>query len=140
MIGIVMSTFNTPVTEGLLKGCMKALEEKDISKDNIKIFKVPGAFEIPGLTNSLIHKNVYNAIITLGCIIRGETDHYQFICQAVSNGMMDITINSNIPILFGVLTCQNKDLAFARSGNNNKNKGYEVGLAAVEQIETMNSL
>ena len=140
MIGIVISTFNKPVTKGLLDGCLKALSEKGIEKKEIQIYRVPGAFEIPALVNMLAKKNSYAAIISLGCVIKGETDHYNFICEAVSKGMMDITIMNTVPILFGVLTCQNKELAFSRSSDTQDNKGYEVGLAAIEQIKTFNSL
>lgn len=140
MIGIVISTFNKPITKGLLNGCLKALSEKGIEKKEIQIYRVPGAFEIPALVNILAKKNSYDAIISLGCVIKGETDHYNFICEAVSKGMMDITIMNTVPILFGVLTCQNKELAFSRSIDTPNNKGYEVGLAAIEQIETFNSL
>ena len=73
--------------------------------------------------------------ITLGCVIKGDTDHYDYICQAVSKGIMDISINSDIPILFGILTCQNAELAFERSRNNESNKGYEVGLAALDLLK-----
>ncbi|MDC0881159.1 6,7-dimethyl-8-ribityllumazine synthase [bacterium] len=140
MIGIVISTFNKPVTKGLLDGCLKALSEKGIEKKEIQIYRVPGAFEIPALVNILAKKNSLDAIISLGCVIKGETDHYNFICEAVSKGMMDVTIMNTLPILFGVLTCQNKELAFSRSLDNRGNKGYEVGLAAIEQIENFNSL
>ena len=140
MIGIVISTFNKPVTKGLLDGCPKALSEKGIEKKEIQIYRVPGAFEIPALVNILAKKNSYDAIISLGCVIKGETDHYNFICEAVSKGMMDITIMNTLPILFGVLTCQSKELAISRSLDTQDNKGYEVGLAAIEQIETFNSL
>ena len=140
MIGIVISTFNKPITKGLLNGCLKALSEKGIEKKEIQIYRVPGAFEIPALVNILAKKNSYDAIISLGCVIKGETDHYNFICEAVSKGMMDITIMNTVPILFGVLTCQTKELAFSRSIDTPNNKGYEVGLAAIEQIETFNSL
>jgi len=140
MIGIVISTFNKPVTKGLLDGCLKALSEKGIEKKEIQIYRVPGAFEIPALVNILAKKNSLDAIISLGCVIKGETDHYNFICEAVSKGMMDVTIMNTLPILFGVLTCQNKELALSRSLDNRGNKGYEVGLAAIEQIETFNSL
>jgi 6,7-dimethyl-8-ribityllumazine synthase len=140
MIGIVISTFNKPVTKGLLDGCLKALSEKGIEKKEIQIYRVPGAFEIPALVNILAKKNSLDAIISLGCVIKGETDHYNFICEAVSKGMMDITIMNTLPILFGVLTCQNKELALSRSLDNRGNKGYEVGLAAIEQIENFNSL
>jgi len=140
MIGIVISTFNKRVTKGLLDGCLKALSEKGIEKKEIQIYRVPGAFEIPALVNILAKKNSLDAIISLGCVIKGETDHYNFICEAVSKGMMDITIMNTLPILFGVLTCQNKELALSRSLDNRGNKGYEVGLAAIEQIENFNSL
>ncbi|MBT5782091.1 6,7-dimethyl-8-ribityllumazine synthase [Candidatus Marinimicrobia bacterium] len=140
MIGIVISTFNKPVTKGLLDGCLKALSEKGIEKKEIQIYRVPGAFEIPALVNILAKKNSLDAIISLGCVIKGETDHYNFICEAVSKGMMDVTIMNTLPILFGVLTCQNKELALSRSLDNRGNKGYEVGLAAIEQIENFNSL
>jgi len=123
-----------------LDGCLKALSEKGIEKKEIQIYRVPGAFEIPALVNILAKKNSLDAIISLGCVIKGETDHYNFICEAVSKGMMDVTIMNTLPILFGVLTCQNKELALSRSLDNRGNKGYEVGLAAIEQIENFNSL
>ncbi len=140
MIAIIKSTFNSTVTTGLLEGCIKALEEKNISENQIKIFEVPGTFEIPATTNLLIKKQEYEAIITLGCVIQGETDHYKFICDAVSKGMMQITIQSLIPILFGILTCQTKELAILRSMNDKNNKGYEVGLSAIKQIQMFKSI
>jgi 6,7-dimethyl-8-ribityllumazine synthase len=140
MIAIIKSTFNSTVTTGLLEGCIKALEEKNISENQIKIFEVPGAFEIPATTNLLVKKQEYEAIITLGCVIQGETDHYKFICDAVSKGMMQITIQSLIPILFGILTCQTKELAILRSMNDKNNKGYEVGLSAIKQIQMFKSI
>ena len=76
-----------------------------------------------------VDSNKYLAVITLGCVIKGETDHYDYICQAVSNGVMNVSIKSNIPVLFGVLTCQNSQLAFERSRDNDFNKGFEVGNA-----------
>lgn len=140
MIAIIKSTFNPTVTTGLLEGCIKALEEKNISENQIKIFEVPGAFEIPATTNLLVKKQEYEAIITLGCVIQGDTDHYKFICDAVSKGMMQITIQSLIPILFGILTCQTKELAILRSMNDKNNKGYEVGLSAIKQIQMFKSI
>ena len=135
MIAIIKSTFNSTVTNGLLEGCLKALKEKNISKNQIKIFEVQGAFEIPATTNLLAKKKKYKAIITLGCVIQGETDHYKFICDAVSKGMMTVTLRNSIPISFGILTCQTKELAILRSMNDKNNKGYEVGLATISQIQ-----
>ena len=86
-------------------------------------------------SKKLTEKNSYDCIIALGCIIKGETDHYHYISQAVTKGIMSVTLEKTNPhIIFGVLTCQNKELAYARSGNNEKNKGYEAGMAAIHQI------
>ncbi|MFL3052727.1 MAG: 6,7-dimethyl-8-ribityllumazine synthase [Candidatus Neomarinimicrobiota bacterium] len=135
MITIVKSNFNQKVVNGLLDGCIIALKEHEIN--NINIIEVPGAFEIPYSIKNILsnNKNSTQAIITLGCVIKGETDHYSFISQAVTNSVMDLTLTSKIPILFGVLTCQNAQLAFDRSGSDmKKNKGYEVGQAAIKMI------
>ena len=110
------------------------MKEKNIKDENINISEVPGAFEIPfTIKNILSNDNISTqAIIALGCVIKGETDHYNFISQAVTNSIMDLTLTSKIPILFGVLTCQSAQLAYDRSGvNMKKNKGYEVGQAAI---------
>ena len=134
MIRIIKSSFNQKVVDGLLDGCLLALKEKNIKDENINISEVPGAFEIPfTIKNILSNDNISTqAIITLGCVIKGETDHYNFISQAVTNSIMDLTLASQIPILFGVLTCQSAQLAYDRSGvDMKKNKGYEVGQAAI---------
>ena len=137
MIGIVVSIFNKPITDGLLEGCIKSLKENGLEEDNINIFHVPGAFELPAKVKKLTEDNTYDCIIALGCIIKGETDHYHYISQAVTNGILSVTLEktkTNPHIIFGVLTCQNKELAYARSGKNQKNKGYEAGMAAIHQI------
>tara|TARA_X000001036_G_scaffold25209_1_gene21040 strand:+ start:189 stop:608 length:420 start_codon:yes stop_codon:yes gene_type:complete len=139
MIGIVVSIFNKPITDGLLEGCIKSLKENGLEEDNINIFHVPGAFELPAKVKKLTEDNTYDCIIALGCIIKGETDHYHYISQAVTNGIMSVTLEKNKTnphIIFGVLTCQNKELAYARSGKNQKNKGYEAGMSAIHQINS----
>jgi len=139
MIGIVVSTFNKPITDGLLEGCIISLKENGLEEDNINIFHVPGAFELPAKVKKLTEDNTYDCIIALGCIIKGETDHYHYISQAVTNGIMSVTLEktkTNPHIIFGVLTCQNKELAYARSGKNQKNKGYEAGMSAIHQINS----
>ena len=141
MIGIVVSIFNKPITDGLLKGCIKSLKENGFEESSMKTFHVPGAFELPRKVKNLTENNSYDCIIALGCIIKGETDHYHYISQAVTNGIMSLTLEKSSPhIIFGVLTCQNKELAFARSGDNEKNKGYEAGTAAFHQIKKGNTL
>ena len=139
MIAIVCSEFNSKVTDGLLEGCLVALNKDGVSSEKIDIHKVPGAFELPGKVKRLTKGDKsYDAIITSGCVIKGETDHYHFISQAVTDGIMSLTIelDSDYPkIIFGVLTCQSKELAIARSGYNmDKNKGYEAGKAALKMI------
>ena len=135
MIGIVVSVFNKPITDGLLEGCIKSLNENGVKEENINVVYAPGAFELPAKVKKLTENNSYDCIIALGCIIQGETDHYHYISQAVTEGIMSVTLEKTSPhIIFGVLTCQNKELAYARSGNNEKNKGYEAGMAAIHQI------
>ena len=143
MIGIIVSIFNKPITDGLLEGCLKSLKENGFEEENINIFHVPGAFELPAKVKKLTEDNTYNCIIALGCIIKGETDHYHYISQAVTNGIMSVTLEktkANPHIIFGVLTCQNKELAYDRSGNNKKNKGHEAGMAAIHQINNESNL
>ena len=136
MIAIVVSEFNKKVTSGLLRGCLDALDEHQIKKNQIVVNYVPGAFEIPAKIKKLSSTNKYDCLIALGCIIEGETDHYHYIANAVTNGLMEVTLNVGSPIIFGVLTCQNVGLAISRSGRKNKqNKGYEAGLAAIEQLK-----
>ena len=141
MIAIVCSEFNSKVTDGLLEGCLVALNKDGVSSEKVDIHKVPGAFELPGKVKLLTRGDTsYDAIITLGCVIKGETDHYHYISQAVTDGIMSLTIelDSDYPkIIFGVLTCQSKELAIARSDSNmDKNKGYEAGKAALKMIST----
>ena len=95
MIAIVISSFNKRVTDGLLEGCLLALKENNHSRDRIEIHEVPGAFELPAKVQYLNSKNKYSCIIALGCIIKGETDHYHYISQAVTNGIMSVTLNSD---------------------------------------------
>jgi 6,7-dimethyl-8-ribityllumazine synthase len=130
MIAVITSEFNKEIVNGLLDGCKKSLKGHDLD-----IIKVPGAFELPSTAQQCVDSNKYLAVITLGCVIKGETDHYDYICQAVSIGVMNVSIESNIPVLFGVLTCQNSQLAFERSKDNDFNKGFEVGNAAKKLLK-----
>jgi len=132
MIAVIISEFNKEIVDGLLEGCKTSLKDYQLH-----IIKVPGAFELPAAAQKCIESQKYNAVITLGCIIKGDTDHYDYICQAVSNGIMNISIKSHIPVLFGVLTCQNAQLAFERSRDNDSNKGFEVGNAAKTLLQSI---
>ena len=136
MIAISVSQFNQEVSAGLLAGCQAAMLASGISEHDLDVTRVPGAFELPAAALRLSQRPSVQAVITLGAIIRGETDHYQYISEAVTRGLMHVTLRSAVPILFGVLTCQNLELARARSEpTGSRNKGYEVGMAAVAMIE-----
>ena len=126
---IVYANYYPNISKSLRLNSEKILKKKKIK---FKSFQVSGVFEIPVVLSKYIKK--YDAFIALGCVIKGETDHYDYICQAVTQGIMDVSIQSQVPILFGVLTCQNAELAFERSRDNDSNKGYEVGLAALELL------
>lgn len=125
-IGIVVSQYNKNITDGLLFGAQKAFQKNKISRKNIEIILVPGAFEIPLMLKIMADSGRFNGLIALGCVIKGETDHYDAVCKGVTYGIQKISLEHKIPIMFGVLMCKNLNQAIARSGKNLKmNKGYE---------------
>ena len=132
MIAIAVSIFNQKVSDGLLAGCLRALNDNSIDKNNIDIFRVPGAFELPPLVKKLSESSKHDCIIALGCIIKGETDHYDFICSSVSNGLMQLNISGSTPVIFCVLTDHKKSQSIARSGGEHGNKGAEAAIAAIK--------
>lgn len=132
-IAIIVSQFNTSITEGLLHGALKGLQESGLRKNAWEVFEVPGAFEIPFMAQKLIDKKKHDGVIALGCVLRGETDHYKAVCEGVTYGIQKVSIENRMPIMFGVLMCKTEKQARARSRNNKKNKGYECakGLVAL---------
>lgn len=138
-IGIVVSTFNTEITEKLLVGAVSELIRSGFEREQIDVVKVPGAVEIPLIAKLLATKKKYDAIICLGAVIRGDTDHYDYVCQQVSYGCQKIMLELNIPILFGVLTTENEKQARARVTEKN-HKGVEVAQAAVKMISLVRDL
>ena len=134
-IAIALSEFNSKVSEGLLSGCNQALLDKGVHKRNITILRVPGVFELPAAAARLSKYKGIDGVITLGAVIKGETDHYHYISQAVTQGLMQVTLQSAVPVMFGVLTCPTIELAIARSKSQSRhNKGYEVGIAAMDVL------
>lgn len=129
--GIVVSKWNSQITDKLLDGCIDLLKTKDASDQNIKILHVPGSFELVYGCNSLIDKG-YDAIIAIGSVIRGETKHFDFICNATSNGIKDLNLLGKCPIIFCVLTDENIQQSIDRSGGKFGNKGVEAAIAAIE--------
>lgn len=132
-IGIVVSEWNIDITSNLLKGAKDKLIELGLKSKNISISWVPGSFELIYGCKELSKKNL-DAIIAVGCVIKGETDHYDFICNAVSNGIMQLNISGTIPVIFCVLTDHNKKQSLARSGGEHGNKGVEAAITAVKMI------
>lgn len=129
--GIVVSKWNIEITNNLLKGCIDLLKSKGALDININILKVPGSFELIYGCKKMQQEDV-NAIIAIGSVIRGETKHFDFICNATSNGIKDLNLSGNIPVIFCVLTDENMEQAIDRSGGKFGNKGTESAIAAIE--------
>ncbi len=129
---VIVSRFNAFITNELLLGAIDGLHRHGINKDDIDIIYVPGAFEIPLIAKKLAKTNKYNAIITLGAVIRGSTTHYDYVCSNVASGIAHVALEYETPIIFGVLTTKNIEQAIERSGTKAGNKGYEAAVSAIE--------
>ena len=132
-VGIVVADFNSDITEKLLDGAKKLLLERGFQENNIKIVHVPGSFEIPLMCQNLARTKKFDGLIALGAVIKGETDHYQFVAGETSRGIMTVMLEESIPISFGVITVSNIKQAEDRSGKNNK--GADSAEALLEMIE-----
>lgn len=124
-IGIVVSSFNHPVTNSLKEGTLQRLMELGIKSSDILVVEVPGAVEIPFVAQELAKNNQVEVIIVLGAVIRGETSHYDYVCEQVSQGCQRIMLDYRIPVIFGVLTTENDEQALARAGGGHSHKGRE---------------
>lgn len=132
-IGVVVSQFNDNITKSMLEGALETLAENKVKKENIKTVWVPGSFEIPLACQRIVQTKKLDALVAIGCVIKGETDHFYYICNEVSRGIMDVMLKFNIPIGFGVLTTQNIKQAEVRS-RGKENKGREAAVAALAMI------
>ena len=132
-IGIVVSQWNNKITDGLYNGAFTTLIESGVSENNIEKIEVPGSFELIFGAKLLSRKDV-DAIICLGSVIQGETKHFDYVCQAVSNGIKDLNISLNIPVIFGVLTDNTMEQAVNRSGGKLGNKGVEAAVTAINMV------
>jgi 6,7-dimethyl-8-ribityllumazine synthase len=129
---IIVSRFNEDITEGLLKGAQAALEAAQVRCEDITLVRVPGAFEIPVTARRLAETGRFDAVICLGCVIKGDTMHFEYIASAVSHGIMEASTATGIPVTFGVLTTLTDEQAVARAAEGPENKGREAARAAVE--------
>lgn len=131
-IGIVVSRFNEFITGKLLDGAEDAFRRHGVNEDDLTIMWVPGAFEIPLAAKKLADQGGFDAIITLGTVIRGATPHFEYVSNEVAKGVANIGIQSGIPIMFGVLTTESIEQAIERAGTKAGNKGYEAAVGAIE--------
>jgi len=130
--GIVVSRFNSFITERLLSGAVDALERAGAASKDVDVVRVPGSFELPLAAKKLAATGKYDALVAVGCVIRGETTHYDYVCSETSRGLQLAQMDTGVPIMFCVLTCDTLEQAIDRAGLKGGNKGFEAGLAAIE--------
>ncbi len=138
--GIVASRFNSFITERLLQGALDALARAGASSKDVDTVQVPGSFELPLMAKKLAASGRYDALVAIGCIIRGETAHYEYVCSETSRGLQLAQMDTGVPILFCVLTCDTLEQAIDRAGLKGGNKGFEAGLGAVEMAQLSRKL
>ena len=139
-IAIVVSEWNSDITFAMMNGAIDFLISKGVKEKNIEVHKVPGSFELALGAQYCAEKNKVDAIITLGCVIQGETRHFDFICDACANGIMNVSLTFNIPIAFGVLTTENEKQAKERSGGKLGNKGIDAAETVLKMLMLQNSV
>nr|WP_285825458.1 6,7-dimethyl-8-ribityllumazine synthase [Schaedlerella arabinosiphila] len=139
-VGIVASRFNEIIVNKLLGGALDGLVRHGVEEENITAAWVPGAFEIPVAASKMAQSGKYDAVICVGAVIRGDTSHYDYVCNEVSKGVAQVGLATGIPVLFGVVTTENIEQAIARAGSKAGNKGYDCALSAVEMVNLMRQM
>ena len=138
--GIVVSRFNSFITERLLAAAVDALERAGAASKDVDVVRVPGSFELPLTAKKLAMTGRYDALIAIGCVIRGETSHYDYVCSETARGLQLAQMDSGVPIIFCVLTCDTLEQAIDRAGLKGGNKGFEAGLGAIEMAQLSRKL
>lgn len=133
-IGVIAAEWNPEVTDALLKGAVDTLKEHGVQDDNLWIRRVPGTFELSSAADMMLHYQNLDAVICIGCVIQGETRHFEFICQAVSQGITNVALRHCRPVIFSVLTCDTMQQALDRAGGCHGNKGVEGAITALKMI------
>jgi len=139
-VGIVAARFNEFITSKLLGGAMDGLVRHGVSEEDVQVAWVPGAFEIPLIAGKMAKSGKYDAVICLGAVIRGSTSHYDYVCAEVSKGIAHVSLESDIPVMFGVLTTDTIEQAIERAGTKAGNKGYDCALGAVEMVNLIRDI
>ena len=139
-VAVIAARWNGEITDGLLSGAIKALNRHGIAQNNIEIFRVPGAFELPLASQRAARTGRFSAIISLGCVIRGDTPHFDYVCSETTRGIGQVSLNENLPVAFGLLTTDNLEQSLERSGDNSENKGEEAALTALEMLTMLQKM
>lgn len=139
-VGIVVARFNEFITSKLLGGAIDALTRHNVSEENIEVAWVPGAFEIPLIALKMANSKKYDAVICLGAVIRGSTTHYDYVCSEVSKGVASVSLSSDIPVIFGVVTTENIEQAIERAGTKSGNKGFDSAVSAIEMVNLIREI
>ena len=139
-VGIVAARFNEFIVSKLVAGAQDALVRHDVKEEDIDLAWVPGAFEIPLIASKMAKSGKYDAVIALGAVIRGSTTHYDYVCSEVSKGIANVSLNSDVPVMFGVITTENIEQAIERAGTKAGNKGYDCALGAIEMVNLIRNI
>jgi 6,7-dimethyl-8-ribityllumazine synthase len=138
--GIVAARFNDFITGRLLEGALDALQRHGVAENEIEVVRVPGAYEIPLAAKMLVQSKKYNAVICLGAVIRGATPHFEYVSAEVSKGVAAVSMDSGVPVIFGVLTTDTIEQAIERAGTKSGNKGWDAALSAIEMANVMKQI
>lgn len=139
-VGIVAARFNDFIVSRLVDGALDGLHRHNVSDDDITIAKVPGAFEIPVICKKMAESGKYDCVIALGAVIRGETSHYDYVCNEASKGIAMVSMETGVPVMFGVLTTDTIEQAIQRSGSKAGNKGFDCATSAIEMVNLIRQL
>jgi 6,7-dimethyl-8-ribityllumazine synthase len=139
-VGIVAARFNEIIVNKLLGGAVDGLVRHGVEDDNITVAWTPGAFEIPMVAKKMAESGDYDAVICVGTVIRGETSHYDYVCNEVSKGIAQTSMQTGIPVMFGIVTTENIEQAIARAGSKAGNKGYDCALGAIEMVNLIRQM
>jgi 6,7-dimethyl-8-ribityllumazine synthase len=139
-IAVIAARWNAEVTDGLLAGAVRALSRHKIDGNAVEVYRVPGAFELPLAAQQAARTGRFDAIITLGCVIRGDTPHFDYVCSETTRGIGEVGLNEALPVAFGLLTTDNLQQALERSGDNEENKGEEATLTVLEMLSVFKQM
>lgn len=139
-VGIIGARFNEIIVNKLVGGAVDGLVRHGVDSENIAVAWVPGAFEIPLAAKKMAESGKYDAVICCGAVIRGDTSHYDLVCNEAAKGIAQVQLTSGIPVMFGIITTENIEQAIARAGSKSGNKGYDCALGAIEMVNLFDSL